>query len=271
MLVSSPSLAMDVCRKATVTYGYTTCAPCREKRAKYKRDRTERLRAEKAKEKAKILKASVASNVTPKSVVVGEKRKTPSDGRDAVESMRKRFKAMETPRVKTEAKPVVVDPAAPVFAKFVASNELHKEIKRQYSRMGVASLRFYGTYAIIALPDVDNKQRARAVARDLKESTNLHFNLDDKTVGKGSNGTVVYRYSCTCHATSTLKRQASDLAVYFKKKKQSAADAETAMPEKTSECGGKIKISVEHDNSHPQGWLGQRVKVTVKHPKTKKL
>jgi len=34
-----------------------------------------------------------------------------------------------------------------------------------------------------------------------------------------------------------------------------------------SECRGVIQISAEDDHSHPLGWLGQRVKVTISHPK----
>jgi len=66
------------------------------------------------------------------------------------------------------------DQADPVFEKFIAATHLHKDLKRRYLDNST-SLRFYGTYAIIAFPDIDNKKRARQVASDLRDNTSLHF------------------------------------------------------------------------------------------------
>jgi hypothetical protein len=169
------------------------------------------------------------------------------------------------------------DPSGPVFEKFVVAAELHKAIKRRYPDNST-SLRFYGTYAIIAFPDVDNKQRARQVARDLRDNTTLHFkcvssvlirdallilsSLEDKKSHRSHDVANTYTISYTCTCPASIKRTASDLTMYFGSKNKTTSE-ETPK----SECRGRIEISSADDRSHPLGWLGQRVKVTITHPK----
>ncbi|KAJ7461705.1 hypothetical protein B0H11DRAFT_1816359, partial [Mycena galericulata] len=257
------------CHKAPVTSrNYTSCRPCRDKRAAQSRRSKERKR-ERAKMQMLVLQAGTTANIpvvpSEESSSVGAKRKAPADtgSEDVMERMRKRFKKME-PFVKADATLKVTPPdraADPVFEKFAVNKDLYKEIRGRYPDNS-SSLRFYGTYAIIAVPDIDNKKRTRVVARDLKENTNLHFRCDKKsTRGSDDAHTYTIAFKCTCRATSTIKRSASDLSIYFGSKKTPAASDETPK----NECRGRIEISAADDRSHPLGWLGQRVKVTVTH------
>jgi hypothetical protein len=159
----------------------------------------------------------------------------------------------------------------------MVNTDLHKAIKRRYADNS-STLRFYGTYAIIAQPETDNKARARQVARDLRDSTPLHFrcvqfsslvhapcltraSLDDKEASRSATAYTI-KYKCTCRGA--MKRTASDLSSYFISKSKTAASDETTPK---SECRGRIEIRSEDDRSHRLGWLGQRIKVTITHPK----
>ncbi|KAJ7918434.1 hypothetical protein B0H13DRAFT_2321401 [Mycena leptocephala] len=254
----------NLCRRAPVSsHRYTTCLPCREKRAVAKKRSKERKREE----MIRLLQAVKVNIPVPppgESASAGKKRKAPTDGEnalDALERIRKRFKKME-PFTKAEvASKKSSDPSGPVFEKFVVAAELHKAIKRRYPDNNT-SLRFYGTYAIIAFPDVDNKQRARQVARDLRDNTTLHFNLEDKKSHRSHDVANTYTISYTCTCPASIKRTASDLTMYFGSKNKTTSE-ETPK----SECRGRIEISSADDRSHPLGWLGQRVKVTITHPK----
>ncbi|KAF7360178.1 hypothetical protein MVEN_00746400 [Mycena venus] len=258
----------NACHKAPVTNaGYSTCRPCRDKRNEMKK----RSQQKKREQKFRLLQAIAGSDNIPfpaprpteKSASAGKKRKAPEDEEslaDALERMRKRFKKMEAfTKVDVASKSPPVATPEPVFKKFVSAGDLHKTIKRRYPDNS-NSLRFYGTYAIIALPDVDNKHRARQVARDLRDNTTLHFNLENKESYRNGTAYTIH-YKCTCRASS-IKRTASDLSLYFGSKNKTASE-ETPK----SECRGRIEICAEDDRSHPQGWLGQRVKVTITHPK----
>ncbi|KAJ7468084.1 hypothetical protein FB451DRAFT_388384 [Mycena latifolia] len=259
----------NACRKAPVSSrGYSTCQPCRERRNEAKSKSKERKRQA----QLVLLRVGMLANIP---AAVGEsssagkslKRKAEAeDAADVMERMRKRFKKIE-PFAKVDVPPKTTaasaDPAEHVFEKFVSATELHKEIKRRYPDNST-SLRLYGTYAIIALPEIDNKARTRIVARDLKDNTSLHFNFDDRKSHRSNDtaNTYTISYKCTCRAASTLKRSASDLSLYFGVKNASTADEKPM-----TECRGRIEISAEDDRSHRLGWLGQRVKVTITHPK----
>ncbi|KAF8162459.1 hypothetical protein K438DRAFT_1858641 [Mycena galopus ATCC 62051] len=237
----------NACHTAPVTNrGYSTCLPCRDKRNEQSRRATQRKRERK-------MQAGKSA---------GKKRKASADGEksaDVLERMRKRFKKMEPfTTVETSA---AADAASSEFAfeKFVSSKDLHKAIKRRYADTR-NSLRFYGTYAIIADPEIDNKLRARRVARDLRDNTTLHFNLEDKEEYRDDTAYTTH-FKCTCR--SSLKRTASDISSYFGSNPKAASSNETPM----SECRGRIEIRTEDDESHRLGWPGQRIKVTVTHPK----
>ncbi|KAJ6582918.1 hypothetical protein DFH09DRAFT_1360227 [Mycena vulgaris] len=266
------------CRKAPVTsQDYRTCTPCREKRAEASRKSNERKRQEK---RALLMGAigllktggALANIPVAESSSAGKSLKRKAEEEkigDVMDRMRKRFKQMEftRPAVASTTPSAPADPDGPVFDKFVNSAALYKDLKRRYPDNNT-SLRFYGTYAIIAFPDVDNKARVRQVARDLKDSTTLHFNLDDRKSTRGSDpaNTYTISYKCTCRATALLKRSGSDLSLYFGSK-YAAKPAATSDEKPQADCRGRIEIVAEDDKSHPLGWLGQRVKVTVTHPK----
>jgi hypothetical protein len=317
-ITATPSVDPDAlpkcnaCHKAPVTMiGYSTCRPCREKRSEKKRESNERKR----RRKMALLQDTFAN--LPKAPLAGEsskslKRKADTKGEnaaDAMDRMQKRFKKMEVEPVTKAASKVGLcsfcfcpfltfvpfqtssapsdptDPTDPVFEKFVIATDLHKDIKRRYPDNST-SLRFYGTYAIIAFPDIGNKERTRIVARDLKQSTGLHFrcafrpvpfysflliartSLEDRKSHRSADAVKTYTstYHCTCRAApSAFKRSGSDLASYFAPKPAPATSTEAEQPK--TECRGRIVISAEDDWTHPLGWLGQRVKVTVTHPK----
>ncbi|KAJ6557940.1 hypothetical protein B0H19DRAFT_1070536 [Mycena capillaripes] len=260
----------NACRNAPITPGYVTCRPCRDKRNEKQRQSNALKRQELH---SQFLKAGMKANIpvpppgeSNSAEKQKKKRKMPIDGHgeneaDALERIRKRFKTLEPfAKPNVAARTPSADTSDVVFDKYVVASELHKAIKRRYPD-NTTSLRFYGTYAIIALPDVDNKQRARQVARDLRDNTSLHFNLEDRKSHRGDVANAyTIKYNCTCRAS--MKRTASDLATYFASKNKTMAD-ETPK----SECRGRIEISAEDDRSHPLGWLGQRVKVTIIHPK----
>ncbi|KAJ6614615.1 hypothetical protein B0H10DRAFT_2044745 [Mycena sp. CBHHK59/15] len=149
------------------------------------------------------------------------------------------------------------------FSKFQFAKDLHRDINQRYPDYS-NSIRFQGTYAIVAFPDIDNKQRARQVARDLRASTDLHFDLEDRLKSHRSHDAskaYTITYQCACRASApTLKRNPSDLTAWLGSKKTGASD------DKVKECRGRIEISAEDDTSHPFV-LGQRVKVIVTHPK----
>ncbi|KAJ7741934.1 hypothetical protein DFH07DRAFT_891206 [Mycena maculata] len=258
----------NACHKAPVTNrGFSTCRPCRDKRNEVRKRSKERKR----REEFLLFQASTVANLpaatSGEGSSVGKKRKVPADeenSADVMERMKKRFKKMDAfKKVDPASKTSTTNLADPVFEKFGVNTDLYKEIKRRYPDK-TTSLRFYGTYAIIAVPSVDNKLRARTVAQDLKDNTKLHFNVQDRKSHRGSDeaNTYTVSYKCTCRASSVLKRSASDLSLYFGSKKGAATDDAPK-----SECRGRIEISAEDDKSHPLGWLGQRVKVTVTHPK----
>ncbi|KAJ7143304.1 hypothetical protein C8R43DRAFT_1237968 [Mycena crocata] len=274
MVIAPPILPnCNMCHRAPVTNaGYSTCRTCREKRAEQKKKAKERRRQA----QMVVLRAAQSVNL-PKALPAessnaGKKRKLPVDqesAADAMDRMRKRFKTLEpfTNAVvySKAALAPIADPADPIFEKHVNAADLHRHIKRLYPNNS-SSIRFHGTYAIIAFPDIDNKTRARHVARDLRDNTNLHFNLEDRTSHPSPDGaqTHIISYKCTCRATSAaLKGNASDLAIYFGSKKAAAASNEKPK----TECRGRVEISVEDDRSHPLGLLGQRVKVAITHPK----
>ncbi|KAJ7108718.1 hypothetical protein C8R44DRAFT_884754 [Mycena epipterygia] len=269
-----PPEKCNLCRQAPVTsYGYKTCSPCRDKQREQKKKYTERKREAKIAAKMALLKPGMKANIPAappaESSSSGKlkKRKAVDDGENAAdvfERMRKRFKKMEAfAKTDVASKKISADQTDPVFEKFIAATHLHKDLKRRYLDNST-SLRFYGTYAIIAFPDIDNKKRARQVASDLRDNTSLHFDLDDRKSHRSSDtaNTYTVSYKCTCHSASALKRSASDLSVWFASKNATPSEEKPK-----SECRGRIQISAEDDKSHRLGWLGQRVKVTVTHPK----
>ncbi|KAJ7800369.1 hypothetical protein B0H14DRAFT_3156063 [Mycena olivaceomarginata] len=267
----------NACHTAPVSGpGFATCRPCRDKRNEAKRRTTQRKREQ----KYRLFQAMTISRdnlpvplpvPTPAKSIISAakslKRKAPpADGEkaaDALERIRKRFKKME-PFTKADAAASKTSTAAPApdseFEKFMVNTDLHKAIKRRYADNS-STLRFYGTYAIIAQPETDNKARARQVARDLRDSTPLHFSLDDKEASRSATAYTI-KYKCTCRGA--MKRTASDLSSYFISKSKTAASDETTPK---SECRGRIEIRSEDDRSHRLGWLGQRIKVTITHPK----
>ncbi|KAJ7359650.1 hypothetical protein DFH08DRAFT_952758 [Mycena albidolilacea] len=269
----------NACHTAPVSGpGFATCRPCRDKRNEAKRRTTQRKREQ----KYRLFQTMTISRdnlpvpllvPTPAKSIISAakslKRKTPparADGEnvaDALERIRKRFKKME-PFTKVEAAASKTSTAAPLpdfeFEKFIVNTDLHKAIKRRYADNS-STLRFHGTYAIIAQPETDNKARARQVARDLRDSTPLHFSLDDK---EASRSATAYTIKCKCTCRGGMKRTASDLSSYFISKSKAAASDETTPK---SECRGRIEIRSEDDRSHCLGWLGQRIKVTITHPK----
>ncbi|KAJ7118686.1 hypothetical protein C8R43DRAFT_1241852 [Mycena crocata] len=266
----TPLPVCNACHKAPVTNdAYSTCRPCREKRSE--RDRKSRERRRQAK---MVLKAAQSVNIplteAEESSSTGKKRKmAPVDDEsaaDAMDRMRKRFKGIE-PFTKTEhaSKPTPIadpalDPVDPVFEKCINAGDLHTHVKRLY-RNKSRPVRFYGTFAIIAFPDIDNKMRVRHVARDLRDNTDLHFNPEDKKSKRSSDSAQTYTisYKCTCRTNTT----SPELAAHSESKDTAPASGEK--PKR--KCRGRIEISAEDDRSHPLGWLGQRVKVTVTHPK----
>ncbi|KAJ7649303.1 hypothetical protein B0H17DRAFT_1338698 [Mycena rosella] len=263
-LVSAPLPlpTCNVCRKAPVTsHRYTSCLPCRDKRAEQKK----RAKLRKTREQTALLKAGSIANI-PAAVAGGDvkslKRKAEDESSaDAMERMRKRVKKMEVAKLDV---PVLVS-ATDGFEKFVNAAELTKDLKRHYpDTLKITALRYHATYAIIADPAIDNKDRTRRVARDLRENTALHFSLEDRSSTRSSGPTNKYTlaYKCTCRASTALKRSGSDLSLYFGSTKKAVAPGD----EKKSECRGKVEISAEDDTSH-RFWLGQRVRVTVTHPK----
>ncbi|KAJ7665970.1 hypothetical protein DFH06DRAFT_1470212 [Mycena polygramma] len=264
---SSAPRECNSCHRAPASIGYTSCQPCRDRR-----NETNRKARDRKREKLRLLQADMRVNLPlplagGESTSAGKKRKVPADSgeendADVLERIRKRFKKLEPITKATVASKDASSSANtldPVFEKYVVAAELHKAIKRRYTDNST-SLRFYGTYAIIALPDIDNKQRARQVARDLRNNTTLHFNLEDKKTLESAPTSHKVSYKCTCH--TSMKRTASDISTYFGSKNKTAS-GETPK----SECRGRIEIIAEDDRSHPLGWLGQRVKVTVTHPK----
>ncbi|KAJ7359646.1 hypothetical protein DFH08DRAFT_414348 [Mycena albidolilacea] len=264
----------NACHTAPVSgSGFATCRPCRDKRNEAKRRTTQRKREQ----KYRLFQTMTISRdnlpvpllVPTLSAAMSLKRKTPparADGEnvaDVLERIGKRFKKLE-PFTKADAAASKTSTAAPApdseFEKFIVNTDLHKAIKRRYADNS-STLRFHGTYAIIAQPETDNKARARQVARDLRDSTPLHFSLDDKEASRSATAYTI-KYKCTCRGG--MKRTASDLSSYFISKSKAAASDETTPK---SECRGRIEIRSEDDRSHRLGWLGQRIKVTIMHPK----
>ncbi|KAF7351384.1 hypothetical protein MSAN_01570100 [Mycena sanguinolenta] len=253
----------NVCRRAPVTNRwYSSCLPCRDKRNESKRRTKEKKREQRMRAFQAITRDNIpTSSSSSQNVSAGKKRKVPEEESkaDALERMRKRFKKMELVKAADVApKPVSATHSETVFEKYVDDKNLYKAIKRRYPD-SANSIRFYGTYAIIAIPNVNNKLKARQVARDLRSSTPLHFNLEDLEAYPDGTAYIVH-YKCTCRAMPP--RRASDLSAYFGSKSKPAVD-ETPK----DACRGRIDIRVEDDRSHSKGWLGQRIKVTLNHPK----
>ncbi|KAJ6487731.1 hypothetical protein C8R45DRAFT_1213774 [Mycena sanguinolenta] len=254
----------NLCRRAPVTNRwYSSCLPCRDKRNESKRRTKERKREQRLRAFQAITRDNIpASSSSSQNVSAGKKRKVPEEEEskaDVLERMRKRFKTMElVKKADVTPKPSSATHSETLFEKYIDDKNLYKAIKRRYPD-NTHSVRFYGTWAIIAIPDVDNKLKARQVARDLRSSTPLHFNLEDKEAYVDGTAYIVH-YKCTCRATPS--RRASDLSAYFGSKNKPIVDESPKDP-----CPGRIDIRVEDDRSHPKGWLGQRVKVTLTHPK----
>ncbi|KAJ7100024.1 hypothetical protein B0H15DRAFT_505459 [Mycena belliarum] len=256
----------NLCHKAPVSSRmYVTCRSCRDKRSANKRQ------AKLAVRMALLRAGGFSTNLPPplagsSSVVKSLKRKADEESStDVMERMRKRLKTMKPFAAKSEAPtPVASVETERAFVKFINAAELYKDMKR-HQAIASPSMHFYGTYAIVALPTIDNKERARAVARDLRANTSLHFDPEDRKSMRSNdaNNTYTIRYKCTCHAApSALKRSSSgDISSYFAKTAPKAEEKPKAT------CKGRIEISAEDDKSHRLGWLGQRVKVTVYHPK----
>ncbi|KAJ7209903.1 hypothetical protein B0H12DRAFT_1224021 [Mycena haematopus] len=256
-----PLATCNACNSAPVTNrGYSTCRLCRDKRNDLKRKSKEKKREEKRRLHLKaVTRDNIPVSKPVQSASAGKKRKAPAEEdnkADALERMRKRFKKMEFHKIDAAPTTSSTTSSMSVFEKFVDDKHLYKAIKRRYPD-STNSFRFYGTYAIIAMPDVDNKLQARQVARTLRSSTALHFNLDDKEAYTDETAHTVH-YKCTCRA-APIKR---DLSAYFGSTNTAALDETPKV-----ECRGRIDICVEDDRSHPLGWLGQRIKVTVTHPK----
>ncbi|KAJ7032011.1 hypothetical protein C8F04DRAFT_1262391 [Mycena alexandri] len=254
------------CKTApTTSVGYATCTRCREKRTEAKRKAVERKRDKfRMQSLANAYVANIKANgLTPppkESTSAGKRKAPPVDSAgDALERIRKRFKKMD-PYIKTDvaSKSSSTD-SDRVFQKFVVAAELHKYIRRRCTDSSTP-FNFHGTYAIIAQPEINNKERAKLVARDLKDNTTLLFDHDKKlssSIHPGVGYTLTY--VCKCSAP---KHTGSDISAYFGSKNKVSSHN----PPK-AECHGTIEIGAEDDKSHPLGWLGQRVKVTITHPK----
>nr|GAT59259.1 predicted protein [Mycena chlorophos] len=140
--------------------------------------------------------------------------------------------ALSIPEAQQPPSPTIDD-----FTKFTWATGLYAELQRQFrARSTKKMFRFRATHSIIADPKVNKKRRARQVERDLQQQTELQFDLDGRVKHRDEDAyTITHR--CTC-----LPR-----------------------------CTGVIVIHVADDNSHPLGLPGQRVKLTVVHPKRAKL
>ncbi|KAJ7060994.1 hypothetical protein C8F01DRAFT_178740 [Mycena amicta] len=232
------------CRKQPALPPYTRCSLCRN---------------------GNVLGTSTAQNMP-----VPQKRKA-ADSDDEIEDsslamarLRKRMKLMALPPA-----PAVVTTKTK-RTKFVVADALYKAVAQE-SR--TSPVEFAGTFAIIANPQVDNERRARLVARELRRAATLQYNIDDGTPAHSSGAT--HRFTillkCTCHTGRPfVKPKSRDLFAYFTSKPKRSAPASQPTQNASSQatiCEGHTIISAEDDNSHPLGWLGQRIKVTVKHPK----
>ncbi|KAK7044858.1 hypothetical protein R3P38DRAFT_3308647 [Favolaschia claudopus] len=258
----APLATCNLCHRSPVTSrGYSSCQNCRDKRNASKR----RATARKREQKMRVFQLATRVNVPPSHSVEPTKplkRKTP-DGEnegDALERIRKRFKKME-PFKKHESIfqiPSAIPTTESQYQKFISASDLHKAIKQSYPD-NANPLRFHGTYAIITELDPDHKLKAREVARNLRHNTSLQFNLDDREAYRSDDGAYTIHYKCTCH--QSVKRTSSDLTSYFMSKNKAAL----ATPK--TECLGRIEVRAEKDMSHRLGWPGQRIKVTITHPK----
>ncbi|KAJ7185783.1 hypothetical protein C8R46DRAFT_1342980 [Mycena filopes] len=286
------------CKSAPPSAGYVTCARCREKRAAASRRATERKRAARM-QLASANIANIKANwehdalLTPPTKGKGKEKEKESTGKkrkepptetaaDALERIRKRFKTMDpyTPTTTTSASGSSTKKSAPdvQFHKFAAAAELHKDLRKRFpspsSSSGGEATTFHATYAIIADPAVDNEERTRVVARDLKGNTGLQFDPESKLMTDRRPHAHRVTYKCLCGA-APLKRSGSDIASYFASSGSSKSKSKSiSKPEKKSDeaaalsqCHGSVEISAEDDRSHPLGWLGQRVKVSITHPK----
>ncbi|KAJ7735812.1 hypothetical protein B0H16DRAFT_128757 [Mycena metata] len=255
-VAAAPSKLCTVCRTAPPTPGYVTCPRCREKRAEQSRKsqerKRERVRMLLANANVANIKANLSTPPPKESISAGKKRKAPpvESAADTLERIRKRFKTMD-PYTKTDvaSKSSSTD-SDPIFQKFVVAAELYKYIRRRYADSSTP-FNFHGTYAIIAQPEINNKERTKLVARDLKDNTNLLLDHDKKLMSTTQPHTRIY----TCKCSS--KPSGSDISAYFGSKNKALTK---------SECHGTVEIRAEDDKSHPLGWLGQRVKVIITHP-----
>ncbi|KAJ7269629.1 hypothetical protein C8J57DRAFT_1508786 [Mycena rebaudengoi] len=208
--------------------------------------------------------ANIPSVPLPVTAVPSKEKKRKANGEnEGADGPKKRLKK----DAKVEDTAEVMAQLKELFKHATLGPEALKHRQEAAAAHNPAFERYQGTYSIIADPDTDNKARARRVARDLKECTTLDFVLEDRLKSVRSSGAskaYTIWYKCMCGAASTgLKRRPSDLSAWLMNKK----NPDVSMGEGPSDCAGRVEISAEDDVSHRLGILGQRVKVTVNHPR----
>ncbi|KAJ7060981.1 hypothetical protein C8F01DRAFT_1253454 [Mycena amicta] len=224
------------CRRAPITTGFKTCAPCRTKH-------TQSFRQWR-KQKEKVLPNSGALE----SATLGKRKAQVDESLSSATNKRLKPSPLQTLSNSSvpnnESHPVSNPPAT--FQKFTWASNLYSELQSQYSaKSGKKTFRFHGTHSIIADPALNNKRRARQVERDLKTHAGLQFRFADRIKHReGDAYTITHRCSCL----PTPKNDGEQ-----------------------GGCAGRIVIYVADDHSHPLGWLGQRVKISVTHPKTRQI
>ncbi|KAF7326043.1 hypothetical protein MKEN_00455200 [Mycena kentingensis (nom. inval.)] len=282
-----PPATCNACRRAPATEGYKTCQPCRQKRTENFRVWTQKKRE---REKAgPILEYSVYQ--APKE---DGKRKA-VDGGDSISDQRPQKRVKTAPLIvsavasstvstatdssqpsslttgpKKRVKPAPTE--TPAFAGKTASVATVAKSKRPataaatsttdflanpdrfqrfnfgidlyttldslyclYKSAPTKPFRFYGTHSIVADPAVNNKRRARAIERELKAHTSLSFDVEAREKHRAVDGAYTITHKCTCSGKDP--------------------------------CPGLIWITIIDDNSHAMGWQGQRITVSVTHPK----
>ncbi|KAF7316123.1 hypothetical protein MIND_00130400 [Mycena indigotica] len=218
-----------------------------------------------------------ATKNTSENMAIPQKRKVSNLEEEEAEDsalvllrLRKRYKLMVLPP------PPTITPTKTHRTKYADAPAIFRAVAQAQTNPTTAPLNFSGTFAIVATPDVDHESRVRLVSRELRRATSVQFDTDEGIVipSSGSTRKFTLCFKCNCHNGRPLVRTKSkDLFAYFtssKKKGNSTASQETQSSPPTQPtgppCEGITIISAEDDTSHPR-FMGQRIKLAIKHPK----
>ncbi|KAF7326009.1 hypothetical protein MKEN_00451800 [Mycena kentingensis (nom. inval.)] len=272
MSVAAPALPVPVPTKAIVPKKRQPCKSCHIRLAP-----TNYARCETCRRIARDSAVAVAPVRMPvpsvpqkrKAEDTGDDTSTKGDSALVLARLRKKLVLMSLPPT-----PIAyMKPTATSRTRFVGPDALYQAAKKA-GIVASGAYTFSGTFALVADPKTDNERRVKLVAREIKREAALQYEIATaKThLSSKSHQRFTMILPCTCHTHRIFsKTKSRDILSYFESKtKKNKGDAGMQVVSTTTDpglaCTGTTTISAEDDRSHPLGWLGQRVKVSIQHP-----